>query len=288
MKTSLSLAALLLLSGAKNSFADTIELNGITRLLGENMAFVVLHQPSQTKPVSFILSEGQSQFGIKLLAVDFAHHRAKIEQSGQVQDLRLCSAPDLTLPEASVENSGQPFAAIRISPQEQQQLNYFLNQDEYVQKLKSGSPVPIPAYPGFVGNKQSGNGSGNSTSSPGNSIGNNGTADQGGAQSGSSADSSTSSSSGSSSSSSAFTANSNTDYTKEYWYVTSRNIELNRLNTAPQVANGDMGPLPRTPLTPPNTASYLIGSDTFFPNHIPGFVYGGSVDGTDENGNPVP
>lgn len=293
MKTCLSLAAILLLSGVGNNFADTIELNGITRLSGENMAFLVLHQAPQTKPVSFILSEGQSQFGIKLLAVDIANHRAKIEQAGQVQDLRLCSAPDLTLPEASGENSGQPSAAIRLLPQERQQLDYFLNQDEYVQKLKAGSPLPVQAYPGFAGNTQSGNGngnngSGNSSSGSGNSIANNGAAGQGGAQPGGTADGSTSSSASSSSSNPGSASSSSTDYTDQYWYVTSRNVELTRLMTADQVVNDGLQPLPRTPLTPANTPSYLVSADTFFGNHIPGFVCGGSMYGTDKNGDPVP
>jgi hypothetical protein len=294
MKSSLSLAACLLLAGTAGSVADTVELNGLTSLFGENVAFMLLHRPGPAQPVSFVLFEGQAQFGIKLLAVDIHNQRAQIEQLGETQYVRLSSAPDLALIGAPVQPG--PFVAVKkLSPQDQQQLDNFLNADPDVQKLRSGAPVRVPIYSGNVPGNTSGNSaSGNSSSSPDNPVANNANPNQNSSSGGSTLDGSTSGSSadspaisGGSNGSSSPAPGSSVDETQQYWYVTSRNIELTRLATAAQVADGEANPLPRTPLTPANTPPDLVGQETFFGNHIPGFVNGGSPYAVDENGDPI-
>ena len=273
MKAACLLPLLLLLSSAASDFADTVQLNGITSLFGEKLAFLVVEQPGQNQPVSFILSEGQSQFGIKLLAVDIANCRVKIEQSGQMQSVRLCSAPIVAMPMAMAmaEDAGRYPVPRQPTPQEQLQIQNFLNGDQDVPKIVSGNPIYLgAASPGNTGATKPGAAPGGAGASGGSdsTVVNNGSADPGTAQSDSAPDNSASDTSNSS----------KTDYTKQFWYMTSMNIERNRLATANQVASGTMDPLPRTPLTPAGTPPALVGPETFFPDQIPGFQYGGSVD----------
>jgi hypothetical protein len=62
------------------------------------------------------------------------------------------------------------------------------------------------------------------------------------------------------------------DQSNNGWYQESASIEQNRLETAQSVLAGEMTPWPRTPLTPAGTPANLIAGETFFANHIPGFV----------------
>ena len=282
MKSAGALAALLLFSGISGSLADTIELNGITCLFGDKMAVLVLHEPSQAKPVSFALSEGESRFGIKVLAVDAANHVVKIEQSGVEQSLRLCATPVLAMPDAPKAAADEAKLPRPLSPEEQSQIDQFLQQDQDAQRIKAGKPVvnvlPVgtpPASPGSsgaAGNSAVGLSDGGSLA--GSSSVNSGT----GAPGTSGTSGSTDSLAGNASTGSGSAASSGENYTLEYWYRTSLVIEQNRLATAAEVSSGDMEALPRTPLTPPQTPPALIGPDTFFSSRIPGFVDQSTVD----------
>ena len=276
MKPCLSLVTLLLLSGAGGVFAGTVELNGITSLFGEKTAFLVLYSSPQADPVSFALTEGGSRYGVSLVAVDLDHRRAEIEQAGAIQYLRLCAAPDQTLGLDPVEKPGW-LRGRRLSSQERSQLGRFLNEDAEAQQIKSGAPVVNPVnygapYPA----------SAKADAAPGGAANASSTGSASGASTGSSMVSSSSSPSGSAPGADA-AANAGADYTKQYWYVASLGIEKNRIATASQVLSGAMGALPRTPLTPANTPADLIGSETFFASHIPGFPDTSSVDGFGDN-----
>ena len=333
MKPCLRLGILLLVASAGSVFADPVELNGITSLFGENTAFLMLHPQSQTEPVSFALTAGESRFGIKLLAVDPRGHRATIEQAGETLYLRLCSAPDVASATLQEGNPGWTRGR-RLTQQEKSDLAHFLNQDPQVQGIKSGTakanPVPAAPYPGSTKSdsapsasqtannsptassatsgssstgsstasstanstanstasstaNSTGSSTGSSTGGLGNQISDNAATDSGASAasstSGSVTGTSITSSTSVASTSADATASAEADDTTQYWYVTSVGIEQNRLATASQVLSGALNPLPRTPLTPAQTPASLVGSETFFPNHIPGFVYTGSVDG---------
>jgi hypothetical protein len=279
MKSPWPLATLLLAFGTGGGFADVVELNGITRLYGENMAFLVLQPSARAQSVSFALSEGESRFGVKLLAVDVVNGRAEIEQSGQTQLLRLGFAQASTQPArrfpTGATTSGQSPATSPLTPLEQSDINRFLSEDTDAQKIRSGNPPVQMAYvetpqpnsakpgatPGNVSGGAAGDGTGGSAANPGTAEpGTSGVAASAGGTATSTASASAADDSG------------------QYWYKTSLSIEQNRLATADQVISGDMAPLPATPLTPPGTPASLIGPDTYFSNHIPGFVCGGSVD----------
>jgi hypothetical protein len=287
MKSSCLLAVLLLLSGIGRCFADAIELNGITCLFGDKMAVLVLHGPAQIKPVSFALSEGQSRFGIKLLAVDATNHSVKIEQSGVEQSLRLCGIPVLAMPDTRVTAVDGSRLPRPLTSQEQSEVDRFVKEDQDAQKIKAGNPVVNVVNvgtppPSIISSGASANSSGSSSggtsagsSAAGSGSVNGGAAGQGGTPgAGSSADGLA----GSASTGSGSASSSSVDYTQEPWYRASLVMEQNRLATAAMVSSGDMEPLARTPLTPPQTPPGLIGPDTFFSNRIPGFVDQSSVD----------
>lgn len=289
MKKSLTLATLLIATGTTGFAGDTVELNGITSLFGQKMAFMLLHQQGPAAPVSFYLMEGQSQHGIKLVTVDLANCRVQIERDGQKQYMRLSSAPDLTVTEAPLI-PGRHGGIHRITPVEQARLDQFVSTDGAVQKILSGQPIYTGAY---IGAPPAGTGSpGSSGNSPGGSEnGTSSTSDSSGGTGGTGVNSTQGSNTGANSSSSASqgadasnSTASTDDYTKQYWYWTSRNVELNRIDTATKVLSGEMEPLPRTPLTPANTPPALVGTETFFGSHIPGFPDNSSVNGWGDQG----
>jgi hypothetical protein len=61
------------------------------------------------------------------------------------------------------------------------------------------------------------------------------------------------------------------DQSETEWYQESVSIEQSWIQTAQSVLVGDMTPWPRTPLTPAGTPGDLVGEETFFSSHTPGF-----------------
>ncbi len=53
-----------------------------------------------------------------------------------------------------------------------------------------------------------------------------------------------------------------------WWVVGSKTVEEARTRSADDVARGKAEPQPLTPLTPPGTPAYLIGSDQLFFDHL--------------------
>ena len=240
MKASLIPGALLLLAGSLNSSAaDLVELNGITCLCGEKMAFLVLHQPAQTDPLNFALAEGESQFGFKLLAVDAIGHRVQIEKCGVKKFLRLGCAPDVTaLNHLQPAAAADPGALVEPVSMDGSSVASYLNSEE-LQRIKSGHPIWNAAVAG-VDKKNTG---GQNASAGNNAV----AASNPGAPS------------------------SQPDYTGELWYQESLSIEQSRAMTANDVFTGKLTPFPRTPLTPPETPGQLVGQEVYFANYIPGF-----------------
>src|SRR5208283_5253015 len=112
--------------------------------------------------------EGESKFGVKLLAIDIVNHRVKIEEFGETQDLRLCSAPDLALAGAAAQVArAGGLRAGRLTPQEQLQIGRFLNTNEDFQKIQSGAPLLNPAFLAgpYPGNTKSSDGTPGTSSS---------------------------------------------------------------------------------------------------------------------------
>ena len=220
-------AASPVVSGASNP-PRAVELIGMAAILGDNRAIFVFNQPMPSSPRSFMLVEGESRFGIRLLAVDAASGCVRIENGGRKQSLRICTAPTLLS-----DSSGRGDLA----------------DDE----MKAGNP-------GWGTLPETGNGStanGNRSSSNQNSnSGSNSAPGQSPVSNSNGVD----------------PATAPKDQSNAEWYQESLSIEQSRLETAQSVLAGEMTPWPRTPLTPAGTPANLISGETFFSNHIPGFV----------------
>jgi hypothetical protein len=216
-----------------------VELNGIVNFSGFDCAFFVLDQPGSSALRSFMLTQGESRFGIKLLAMDATSGCVQIVNCGQKQSLRICSAPDLT---SSSVSGTAGYPAKSFARNANNGSNSIGNSDSDT----SVNPATIPGNPGFGTIPKNDN---NANSSPSRNSSQNSVVNSAGADP-----------------ATAFKDESNTQ-----WYQDSVSIEESRQETAQQVLSGEMTPWPRTPLTPPGTPGNLIGAEAFFSNHIPGF-----------------
>ena len=214
---------------------------------------MVINRESEANPTSFMLSEGQSQFGIKLLAVDVAGQRVQIEQSGIKQYLHICSTPNLTLP-ANGE-TGAETGNLRVLAEKS--VEEFLA-SEVVQRIKAGDYVWNGRASGgkqISADKQNTGNTGNDGNTGSTGVANN-----------------------VNSAEIVSSANAQKDYTKEYWYQDCLATEQSRIQYAREVLSGEMTPYPRTPLTPSGTPSQLMDRETIYSSHIPGYRMVGYVD----------
>ena len=245
MKAALILAGSLLLAGLHPAAAAySVELNGIVSLFSHKTALMVLGRGEDNKPTSFTLSEGESQFGIKLLAVDVAGQRVQIERHGKISYLRLSGAPNITA-DPAVETAVKPIS--QPVPGELSVDSYLASEE--VQRIQAGNP--IYKFISAESNRKKNDANRSDDSNPGNGSKN--------------------------SSSSAATTGAG-DFTKELWYQDSLIIEQQRAATVAEVLAGQRDPWPRTPLTPTGTPSQLLDRETVYSNHIPGFRVYGFVD----------
>jgi hypothetical protein len=306
MKTFPLLAASLLLAARLPlPAADTVELNGITCLPGEKLACLLLYQPARSQPLNFTLSEGESRFGFKLLAVDAAGHRVLIEKCGAKKYVRIGSAPDLVAaapkPEPAAAPS-QPTAA------DYQAVAGYLASEE-VKRIQAGNPLLPNAVAGVIfgaGKNSSGsqsadtvsNNTGQNVNANNSDTGQNVAAVANNVSQNTSSDASSGSQtigaannnsvrnfSGGTSAAVPFvfagtsvgTANSSAasadqnSFAGQLWYQESLNIEQARATTAEDVLAGNTTPFPRTPLTPAGTPDQLVGQEVFFSGNIPGY-----------------
>ncbi len=257
--------ALLLACDLRLSAADAVELNGISCLDGENLACFLLYQPSATKPRTFMLAEGESKFGFKLLAVDAAGHQVLVEKCGVKKYVHINSTPDLIATETPETETVAPASGRVPAPDGRALANYF-NSDETA-RIQAGNPLLSNAMvPGGGKNSNNGTDANNAGSNGGsansgnqNSVANPGT---GGQNTGGNSNSSASPSG---------TAAGQNSQVNEIWYQESLSIEQSRVMTADDVSSGRLSPFPRTPLTPAATPSQLVGDEVYFSDHIPGY-----------------
>jgi hypothetical protein len=222
-----------------------IKLNGLTTILGDKRALFKVRNDSG--PVeSYFLVEGQSAGAIKLLSVDIRAGNIKVNSHGVTQTISLCVPPDLSILMAS-EISGEKIG------------NNFFRQNN----SGNSSAAAVPAGSTTAGRLSAGQNfgasvpAGKSTAgaakgSPGDSInrssGNPITSDESSQNSGR-----------------ANPANS-AQLPESFSLRAAREFERLRIESASGVYNGNVEPLPLTPLTPPGTPKALIGPDrAWFP-----------------------
>jgi hypothetical protein len=220
----------------------SLELNGISDTFGSQNAFFVLTQPDVwATPRSFMLAVGESRYGIKLLAVDAQFSHVQIEREGLKQSLRLRSAVDFS------ETTGDPA---KFPARGEDGLSENLDPNNPLDDRLAGNPgygslpVIISRNPSPVKNTPPDPSSAADTKPQNPNAVNPSTALPAIVPPGS---------------------------PQPEWYQESASIEQNRIETAPAVLAGEMTPWPRTPLTPPGTSGKLIGTETFFSDHIPGY-----------------
>jgi hypothetical protein len=83
-------------AGSSGLSPATVMLNGITTVLGDSRVFLQVSF-SNSSPESISLVEGQTFQGIKLLAVDFSSACIRIDNCGQIQTIKICDTPNLTM-----------------------------------------------------------------------------------------------------------------------------------------------------------------------------------------------
>ena len=98
--TAISLLALVCLAGAQTPPA--ILVNGVISILGDRrVAFTT--DPGTATAKDFMLAEGESRLGIRLVSVDIRSATAIFDNHGTRQKISICATPNLITPEAAVD-----------------------------------------------------------------------------------------------------------------------------------------------------------------------------------------
>jgi hypothetical protein len=219
--------------GVNAQSATTVVLNGLASLFGEPRAFLQVTAPGcLTQNITLV--PGETYRGIKLVAVDMTAFTVRIDHDGQIENIRICSPPELATAAAANDaiggNAPTATSAAASAPP----------------RVGSG-PLSDPGRERSGGGGLAGGGTtanaDASTASPG--------------------------ASGSGSGNEASPAGTHIYY---WWMEQAQKIEQARLDTAQQVLAGELPPQPLTPLTPANTSALLIGSDSVFIEHGRGMV----------------
>lgn len=216
---------------------SAIVLNGITTILGDRLALFKVTLAEGARPVSFMLAEGQSRYGLQLVAVDVRSGAATIHVADQTRVVSICGTPELPV----------------IPPD----TGAFANSI-------SGSAGTYDAFGRLI---KSAAASGGGASAGGSDVypGANASA---GKYPGDGADSN-SAANASGPSGSPSPAN---RHVYQWWVKEAQKIENARQETAQRVLAGEWEPYPLTPLTPAGTPAGLIGPKSLFVDHGPGVI----------------
>ena len=240
---------LMLVGHARGSVTPwEIEVKGIATILDDRRVFITTHDPAGVEK-SYMLVEGQSRSGIKLLSVDVKKAVAEFDNHGTLQVLRICSTPELTMASAASRNQttavspARPPAMARTPAQVSTIANSF---NEMVEGFNSGFATVASSR--------------NSSANSGNTSTGSGSASTDAAMGANPANGSATGAS--------FASGSSPSEINTWWYGGSQDIERARLETEDAVRQGALPPYPLTPLTPPGTPPELIGPGQAFFNHF--------------------
>src|SRR5487761_2761903 len=93
-----------------------VVLNGITTILGDKLACFKVTFADGTPPASFLLAEGQSRYGIQLVAVDVQSNAVTIHNAGLAQVIAICKTPELPVGRPNPAAFGENFAGSAGTP----------------------------------------------------------------------------------------------------------------------------------------------------------------------------
>jgi hypothetical protein len=225
-----------------------IVLNGITTILGDNRACFRVIFTGGLREEDLMLAEGQSRYGIQLLAVDTKLNTVIISNQGLSRTVPICKTP--TLLAGAVSGTGDISAAkagVRngsgtTSSSAGQASGSEIQPGDDGQTARPGSASSLSGS--SPGNPQPGSSSNNHDASGNNTSG--------------AIDPGSSAVTGSAS------ANDNAILDYHWWAKEAQKIELAREATAQQVMDGTVQPFPLTPLTPPATPAQLVGTNKVY------------------------
>ena len=223
-----------------------IVLNGLMTLSGDRQAFFKVSFTSGASAADFMLSEGQTRYGIRLLAVNTRSNVVTISSQGFTRNISICATP--TLLASTDSGAGPATAANKNDPGADATGNSPASIDET-------QPADPPRFAHPVNAAGWGGLQNGSTSDPGNNTPSISSADSAGSTSAaSSGDSQTS------------------EHVYQWWVKEAEKVEQARQETAQRVLAGEWPPYPLTPLTPPGTPPQLVGADSVFMDHGPGIL----------------
>jgi hypothetical protein len=214
---------------------------------GSNWAFFRVTFSGDTSEADFMLAEGQSRYGIELLAVNTPSGTVTIRKQGLTQTLFICQPPVLLATTDSATTS-------TLLPKDANSVAGGMASTPGGETHPADAPrFAHPVHAAGWGNNPR-----------------NGTADDSANNPVSADDASASSTS------SAGTGSQTTqEQVYQWWTKEAQKIEQARLETAQRVLAGEWPPYPLTPLTPPGTPPTLIGPDSLFMEHGPGMIVSG-------------
>jgi len=219
------------------STRSAIVLNGITTILGDKLALFKVTLADGTPPISFMLAEGQSRYGLQLVAVDVRSGAVTIHTASLTRVISICNTPELPVVRPATAAFARSFSGSAGVQDQAGRMN-----DPADASSGNGSP----ADPGFYAGIAAG---------AGKSQGDD-------ADPSSAADSSSASDSPSPTNSHVY----------QWWVKEAQKIENARQETAQRVLAGEWEPYPQTPLTPAGTPAALIGQKSLFADHGPGMI----------------
>lgn len=229
----------------------TIVLDGVISIPGGNWAFFRISFSGNMPGADFMLAEGQSRYGIQLLAVNTPAGTVTVRKQGQTQTLSICQPPALLATTGS-----DSAAAGRPSPDANAAA---AGMAASIGGKTQSAAVPRFAHPVNAAGWDWAYPRTTAATNPGDNPVTANNADVGNANG------------------AAGTSGSATqEHLYQWWTKEAQKIEQARLDTAQRVLAGEWPAYPLTPLTPSDTPSQLIGPDSLFMEHGPGMLVSGN------------
>jgi len=227
-----------------------IVLDGITSLLGDNRACFKVLFTGGLREADFMMAEGQTRYGIRLLAVNTSSNTVTISNQGLTRVIPICKTPTLL---AGATAGGDDSASA--------------NQGGNHVGTASAGKAPAPGNltrPGSDGSlTQTGYAQGPGRAS-GNDLPNNPTGDANGSRNASGGSDGNGTADVNSGTIGSTGTGDNPVQEYHWWTKEAEKVEAAREATAQQVMDGSLQPYPLTPLTPPGTPASLVGTNSVF------------------------
>jgi hypothetical protein len=233
------------------SVPSEIVLNGIMTTSDARRAFFRAAFTPGAPKADFMLAEGETHYGIQLLAVDARLNAVKIRNHGLVQTIPICQTPEIVWSAVKAGAVGVPGRTTASGRQNNNRLVQAVDSPE------EANANPLAPLAGMAAGFPGGINNGSSNNEGSNNDGASSTADAGSDNSNSSASESQ-------------------DHRYQWWVQEAQKIEQARIENAQRVLAGEWPPYPLTPLTPANTSPQLIGPSGVFMEHGLGVIISGS------------